>query len=408
MTDPGTHAAGTPDGCAHLPVEAPRALRILHVYRTGWPDTQGGTEEFMRTLGAALVRRGHEVAVLYPSRRVDAAVSTMVEGVTVWRVPELFELASCNVFVRGLGTFRRLAARADVVHYHFPWPYADLLHLLVERRPWRPSVLTYHSDIVRQRWLGRAYAPLMRAFLRSVDCVVATSAPYACTSPVLRSLSVPPRVIALGVDCESLRLPEPVRLAAWRERVGEGFFFFVGVLRYYKGLDVLLHAAAGTGLRVVIAGEGPEGPRLRALAQSLGTANVTFTGRVSDADKAALFTLSRAFVFPSHQRSEAYGIALLEALAWGRAAITADPGTGVGFLNRDGITGLNVPPGDAVALRAAMQRLADDDALCGRLGAAGRERARHELSATVMVDAYAALYRELYNAAAPDGRGPDC
>jgi rhamnosyl/mannosyltransferase len=189
-------------------------------------------------------------------------------------------------------------------------------------------------------------------------------------------------------------------LADWRARVGEGFFFFIGVLRYYKGLDVLLRAVAGTRLRVVIAGEGPEGARLRALAQDLEAGNVVFAGRVSDEDKAALFTLCRAFVFPSNRRSEAYGIALLEALAWGRAALSTDPGTGVGFLNRDGLTGLNVAPDDPDALRAAMLRLADDDALCARLGAAGRAGGRGELGSAAMAAAYAALYTELHRDAA--------
>jgi rhamnosyl/mannosyltransferase len=113
-----------------------------------------------------------------------------------------------------------------------------------------------------------------------------------------------------------------------------------------------------------------------------------------------LFTLCRAFVFPSNQRSEAYGLALLEALAWGRAAITSDPGTGVGFLNRPGVTGLDVPPGDPQALRRAMLQLAADDAACARFGAAGYARAQRELAAEPMAEAYADVYAGLYNRAA--------
>jgi glycosyltransferase involved in cell wall biosynthesis len=380
--------------CAEL-VGARMKTRVLQVYRTYFPDTQGGTEEVIRTLAQGLCPERFELVVLYPSRHVRHVEEIDVDGVRVCRVPETFEIASCNVFLRGLAAFRRWAKWADVIHYHYPWPFADLLHLLLARGMGRHTVLTYHADIVRQRRLARLYAPLMKRFLGSMDMIVATSDNYARSSAVLANFAARVRVIPIGLDPARVPAAEPALIEAWRQRVGDGFFFFVGVLRYYKGLDVLLDAVAGTSLRVVIAGDGPERARLEAQASRPGSGSVVFAGRISDADKWALFALSRAFVFPSNQRSEAYGVALLEAMACGKPMITADIGTGVNFVNDAPRTGLNVAADDAHALREAMLRLASDESLCQQLGCAARERLERMLSARHMVSAYAGLYREL-------------
>lgn len=372
-----------------------RRPRILHVYRTGFPDSQGGTEEHLRTLSRGLVRRGLAVDLLFPSRQVSRLSGHSDEGVQVWRVPEMFEIASCNVFIRGIPHFRRLAAEADIVHYHFPWPWGDVLNALEPSGMPRRHVVTYHSDIVRQQLLALPYRPLMHRFLGGADRIIATSQAYADSSPVLGRHRDRVCVIGLGIDHSRIPSPDPGRIARLRGEFGEGFFLFVGVLRYYKALHVLVRAAAATGLPVVIAGEGPESARLRALTHRLGAANVRFAGRVSDEDKWTLYRLARAFVLPSDQRSEAFGVSLLEAMHFALPMITADIGTGTGFVNEDGVTGLHVAPGDPAALAKAMERLADDAALVERFGGAARERLLRCFGADAMVDAHMRLYGEL-------------
>jgi len=194
------------------------------------------------------------------------------------------------------------------VHYQFPWPFADMLHMSAACR--KPSVVSYQSDIVRQRLLLHAYSPLMKRFLRSVDAVVATSPQYRESSPVLAGLPEV-RVIPNGIDEAGYPDPGAGNLQSWRESVGEGFFLFVGVLRYYKGLETLLRAARGFEGRIVIAGTGPEAGHLQEYAAREALDNVRFVGAVSDVDKMALLQLSRAFVFPSHLRSEAFGMSVL-------------------------------------------------------------------------------------------------
>jgi rhamnosyl/mannosyltransferase len=266
-------------------------------------------------------------------------------------------------------------------------------------------VLSYQSDIVRQKVLLRAYAPLMHVFLRSVDRVVATSPQYHDTSAVLQGLPGTVPVIPNGVDESRFPQPSPERLAHWRERLGPDFFLFVGVLRYYKGLDTLLNAAEGFEGRVVIVGSGPEEAHLRQHAQSHHLENVSFLGTVDEEDKMCLLHLARAFVFPSHLRSEAFGMSLVEAAMCGKPMVSCSIGTGTSFINEDGVTGWTVPPGDEVALRAAMDRLRCDAPLAAHLGAAARRRFEELFTARRMAQAYHELYRSIIPAS-PTARQP--
>ncbi len=339
-------------------------LRILHVYKTYYTESLGGIEQFIRQLGRHHARMGHAVSVLTLSDKAGPKV-VWHEGIRVLRYPLNFEIASNGFSLSAMAGFRKLASEFDVLHYHFPWPSGDLLHQLAPGNI--PALVTYHSDIVRQKMLKRFYEPLMHRFLGQMRAIVAESPNYLATSTVLAQYRAQTSVIPIGLDRSSYANADAVTLAKWRALVGDNFFFFVGVLRYYKGLHTLIEASAKSGLPVVIAGSGPEEGALRALAEKLG-APVHWAGRVDDNDKMALFELSRAFAFPSCQRSEAFGISLLEAAMLGKPMISCEIGTGTTFINQADVTGLVVPPEDSDAFAAAMTKLANDDALAARFG----------------------------------------
>lgn len=366
-------------------------MRVLHVYKSYYPDTLGGIEQVIAQLGRGLVALGHESRIYTLSPDPQPPVISRPEG-EVHRSQVTAEIASNTVSVRALRDFRRQLAWADVVHYQFPWPFGDLLHLLWARG--KPSVVSYQSDIVRQKLLLRAYSPLMNRFLGSVSLVAATSPQYLHSSPVLARLKTPVRVIPNGIDESTYPRPSPEALARWRGRVGEGFFLFVGVLRYYKGLHTLVEASRGFGGKILIAGSGPEEAALRRQIAQGGAGDVQLLGQVSDEDKMCLLQLCRAFVFPSHLRSEAFGMSLVEAAMAGRAMVSCDIGTGTSFINEDGVTGWTVRPEQPAELRAAMQRLLDDPQQAHAMGAAARARYESRFTAAHMAGAYLEAYRD--------------
>jgi len=259
--------------------------------------------------------------------------------------------------------------------------------------------MTYHSDIVRQRWLGRAYAPLMRRMLRSMSAIVATSPAYAKTSPVLANVENRDRVRIIPLGIEELSysyLDEDIIFQRLGLESGEPYFLFIGVLRYYKGLHTLVRAAASIRARVVIAGSGPEFNALDVLVQQLGLKNVIFAGQISDSEKIALLRRCRAFVLPSHLRSEAYGMVLVEASMFGKPMISCEIGTGTSFVNKDGETGLVVPPESPQALAQAMNTLLIDEAAAQQFGRASRQRYETLFSGKALGKAYAHLYSDVY------------
>ncbi len=374
-------------------------LRVLHFYKTAFPDSMGGTEQVINQLAKGSGRHGVISDVLSLSRDRNAA-TLEVSGYRAHRAPLDFEIASTGFSLSAFRRFADLAAAADVIHYHFPWPFMDLVHFAV--RPAKPTLVTYHSDIIRQRLLLAFYRPLQSRFLAGVDRVVATSPNYLATSTVLRGLGDKVSVIPIGVNKTDYPTAEPQRLRRWTDEIGEKFFLFCGVFRYYKGLHVLLEAALGTDYPIVLVGAGPIQAELKAQAAGLKLRNIHFLGHVSEEDKVALLTLCHGVVFPSHLRSEAFGVSLLEGAMFAKPMISSEIGTGTTFVNIHGETGLVVNPGDPSSLREAMRFLWNHPAQAAAMGERAEERYQKLFTGDQMVAAYAGIYRDL---AKPKGGG---
>jgi rhamnosyl/mannosyltransferase len=366
-------------------------MKVLHFYKTYLPDGHGGAQRVIFEICEGTRRYGVDCEVLALSS-LDSE-TRMVGQHRAHFQRRAMKFASTDLSMSAVGRFRELAASADVVHYHYPWPMMDLAHFLVLHG--KPSVVTYHSDIVRQRMLYRFYKPIMHKFLSSADVIVATSPSYVRTSPVLRRYRDKVRVIPIGIDEAPLRDPDPVLLERWRAKVGSGFFLFIGVARYYKRLDVLLEAARGTDMPVVIAGADSDDVRAHQSRGETRSGNITLTGAISDADKAALLHLCGAVVLPSSLRSEAFGIVLLEGAMLAKPLICCELGTGTTYVNIDGLTGFAVPPGDVGALRSAMRRLHGNPDLARRLGYNARRRYLELFTGDRMARGYAGIYEEV-------------
>ncbi len=363
-------------------------MKILHVYKTFLSDSMGGVEQVIAQLAASSPETlKHTVVSLSPLGFNDTLHPS---GVRHIRYPQTLTVASNPLSIRLWRGFRELVHDYDVIHYHFPWPFADLLHAF-----WRinkPSVLTYHSDIVRQKHWLRIYQPLMHHFLRQVTHIVATSPQYLATSNVLQQYQSKVSVIPIGLAKQGYPEAALARLQYWRTRLGERFFVFVGVMRYYKGLHCLLEALRGTSIAVVIVGKGPLEGELRQLAATYHLTQVHFVGEVSEEDKVTLLQLSCGVVFPSHLRSEAFGVSLLEGAMYGKPLISCEIGTGTSFVNIDGETGCVIPANNPLALRAAMVYLMENPAQAELLGQQAEARYQTLFTADRMASAYAAVY----------------
>ncbi len=369
---------------------------VLHVYRTYFPDPPGGLQEAIRQIALATGAQGINNTIFTLSPQPAPPVLDRPEARIVrrrsWIAP-----ASCDLGgIAAFSEFANLARQSDVLHYLFPWPFADILHATV--RPDSPAVLTYISDVVRQRFLGTAYAPLMWRTLRQMRVIVANSPAYARTSPILSHPDVRDKVRIIPLGIEETSYPKDGddtifnRLSIEQD---EPFFLFIGVLRYYKGVRFLVQAAKNLHAKVVIAGTGPEGVSLQSFAAEIGANNVIFSGQVSDAEKVALLKRCRALVLPSHLRSEAYGMVLVEAAMFGRPMISCEIGTGTSYVNAHEETGFVVLPESPQELTQAMNELLTDDDLATKMGNDARVRYEKLFSGPALGRSYAALFREI-------------
>jgi glycosyltransferase involved in cell wall biosynthesis len=367
--------------------------KILHFFKTYLPESpSGGIQQVIFQLAQGSASLGFEPHVLSLSAK-GAARNERVGNHATHRSKLNLYIASTGLSWSGYRDFKELATEADLVHYHFPWPYMDALHFLAKIN--KPSIVSYHSDIVSQRFLLQFYKPLMHSFLGRVDQIVASSPNYAESSKVLTQFREKVSIIPYGIGRDSYPTPSATRLERWRSVLGSRFFLFVGALRYYKGLDFLLEAARRTQIPVVILGGGYLENELKEQATRLGLANVRFVGSLPDEDKCALLTLCEAFVFPSHLSSESFWISLLEAAMYGKPLISCEIGGGTTFINKAGQTGLVVRPGDPHELAEAMLTLWDNPTLGQWMGQMAAERFEALFTAKAMVKSYANLYEDI-------------
>jgi len=370
--------------------------RVLHVYKDYYPPVLGGVECTINLMARGVAPE-FDAGVL-----VCAGASPpgeeVIGGVRVTRIGEWGRFSSAPVSPAFVGALRRLARETDIIHMHHPNPTGDIALMLA--RPRKPVVMTYHSDIVRQRYSMMLFGPVQERTMRACRVIMPTSPNYMESSPWLARHRGRCRVVPLGVELSRFEETPEVRARAAQIRAEHGggpIVLFVGRLRYYKGLEYLVRAAPGIdAAAVLIGGTGPDLDRLRAVARECGAqGRVRFLGDLSEAELVAHLHAADVFCMPSHLRSEALGLSMVEALACGVPVVSTNIATGVRFVNADGETGFCVEPASPGALCGALNRILGDPALRARLSGGARRRAREMFSAGRMCAGVAEVYRSV-------------
>lgn len=364
-------------------------MKILHIYKDYHPVV-GGMENHIRMLAEGAVERGLEVTVLVtsPTRRTE---TREMKGVKVIKAGRLATRASTPLSPALFLWVRRL--KPDITHLHFPYPWGEMAHLMFGRSP--RTVITYQSDIVRQKNLLRLYRPFLERALARADRIIATSPQYIQSSPYLSQVAKKCVVIPLGIELERFQRARREEVRGLRAKYDPPLLLFVGILRYYKGLQYLIRAMRHINARLLVVGSGPMAEEWQTLTVRLGlTDKIFFVGQHVE-DLPAYYQACDLLVFPSSHRSEAFGTVQVEAMACGKAVICTELGTGTSYVNIDGETGLVVPARDPDALTEAINRLLGDEARRVEMGEKGRKRAMQEFSHEIMIDRVTALYESL-------------
>ena len=362
-------------------------LKVLHVGKF-YPPHHGGMETHLRGLCEQLSNHVELDVIVANDGRTTT--SEIIGGVKVTRLRNLFNFASSPVCPELVDRIR--SSRADIIHIHLPNPAAMLA--------WQASrakgalVFTHHSDIVRQRVLGRAFAPIMKRTLGRACAIIATSPNYLESSNTLKPHRERCHVIPFGIPFEPYQTVDINEVERLRLTFGPRIILAVGRLVYYKGFEFLIRAMDSVDGHLIIVGDGPLRAKLRSLAIKCGVA-----GRVSVLtgveDVTPFYHVADVFALPSIARSEAFGIVQLEAMACGAPIVNTSLNSGVPFVSPHRVSGLTVPPSNPGALAVALNNILDDHNLRAQLGRDARLRVQREFSMSLMLDRTLALYNKI-------------
>lgn len=295
-----------------------------------------------------------------------------------------------------------LMEKPDVIQFHWANPFPAVLLRMVMPKGVK-LVLHWHMDIVRQWYFHWAVKPWEKWLINRADRIVVTSPQYRDGSKCLRNVRKKVRVVPNAIEDNTFALHEGdmERIDEIRAQYGnKPIVFFMGRHTKYKGLHHLIEAERymRSDCVVVIGGQGPLTKKLKTLTEKRGSKRIHFIGRLSDEDLRCYLYAASVFAFPSVTKNEAFGVALAEAMYCSTPAVTFTiEGSGVNWVNLDGVTGIEVANGDDKAYAEAVDRLVTDKALQSTYAKAAHKRVSENFLIRNMVDAMENVYNELEN-----------
>lgn len=368
-------------------------MKILHIYKDYFP-VLGGMENHIKMLAESQAGRGHNVTVLvtHPTSKTHFE---KINGVNIIKAGRLSTIASTPISLSMPVLLSR--EKPDITHLHSPYPIGELSQLFFGKA--RKVLLTYHSDIVRQKGLLHFYKPFLKKVLSKVDRIIVTSENYMNSSPHLGSFAHKCTVIPLGIDLSPFLKENSKNVASIKGKYGYPIILFVGKLRYYKGLQYLIDAMKGVPAKLIVIGNGPMEEEWRKLSSRLDmNEKIYFLGEIGGDMLADYYQAADMFILPACERSEAFGLVQVEAMASGLPVISTELGTGTSFVNKSGETGLVVRPKNPNSLRDGILYLLNNPDVRREMGYRGKERAMNEFSLETMVDRVLNLYKSFNSA----------
>ena len=375
-------------------------LNIVHLGKYYAPDT-GGIESVTASLAKGAVKAGHQVSVIC-FKKLPANIDEVIDGVHIYRAPIWKLIASQPLSLPYFVLCIQKARNADIVHLHAPNMLAALFSLILRKKSY--LIVHWHSDVVGKGFLGQLLKPLENALLKRANGIIATSKIYADSSLTLKPYYSKVSIIPIGVaepkfdinnSSNQDDLPEDLAI----KLTGKKLILSIGRLVPYKGFSVLIESAKylQNDAIVFIVGGGELQNKLQASIEAASLSNrVYLVGRLSDKALSALFKRASLYCLPSIERSEAFGVVLLEAMAYGLPIVATNiAGSGVPWVNKHDVSGFNVEVGNPVELANACDHILSSSEEHARLSAGARQRFLNEFTEEVSLAKTLAIYQKL-------------
>ena len=363
-------------------------MKILHVYKRNKPYSYGGIEETIDTIVNSKNNIYGTLAIGSSNRY------TSNRQIKYYLFKESFSIRSCPFSLSLFLSFKKIINSYDLIHYHYPWPFMDLLHFLFASKK-IPYLVTYHSIIEKQKFLKIIYKPLEQWFLKNAKVVIFTSQNYfefyRKLNPTIISKS---KIIPLGIN------QKPIIKSFAKPFTSKKYFIFIGQHRSYKGIELLISAMSKLPkINLLIIGSGALYNRHYNLSKKLKLKNIRFEKNCDDVKKIFFLQNSLALILPSTSPTEAFGISIIEAMSQGVPVISTNLGTGTSFNNLNNDTGFVIPPNNEDELIAKIKKLHSDSELRDEYAKNALKRFKNNFSSVNMIKKYNQVYAEIHSSA---------
>lgn len=365
--------------------------RILHISKYYHPYI-GGVETVCRQL-AENTPDAQCAVVCFNSGKRD--YEDEVNGIKVYRVGSWVNISRQALSPTYFTVLRKAIRefKPDIIHFHWanPFPAAVLLCLIPKDVK---LIVHWHMDIIKQKYLYHLIKPVESALLKRADMILTTSPQYRSHSIPLQPFQDKIKILPNAIEESrwTLREGDEHNIMTLKQEYGQKpIVLFVGRHIQYKGLPCLIEAEryVKSDCVFIIAGDGPLTPGLKA---SCNSPRVIFTGRLSEDQLRWYQYAASVFAFPSVSKNEAFGLALADAMYCQTPAVTFTiEGSGVNWVNLDGVTGIEAPNGDARTFATAIDRLLQDKDLAASYGIAAKKRILDNFTLPRMLETYSEL-----------------
>ncbi|MFC1613019.1 glycosyltransferase family 4 protein [Patescibacteria group bacterium] len=354
---------------------------------------KSGISESAYYFSKELAKRGNEVVVFTPLYDKKLQTTEEMDGFKIKRIKPFFSYGN-GAFIPKI---KKELNGFDIVHLHYPFFGAAEIVCRMKKRKLKstPLIITYHMDVVGKGILKSIFnfhtKNLMPKILKSANKITFSSLDYYKNSNAKNIKLNEKNIIELpfGIDQSDYKIigKDNKIMDKYNLEYDDKIILMIGGIdkaHYFKGLEYLFKALkiiketyTGTEIykiKIIIIGGGNMKKYYINLAGQLGISKqIIFAGKVSDEEKIKLINSSYINVLPSIDKSEVFGISLIEAMACAKPVIASNL-AGVRTVVEDGVNGLLCEPKNANNLAGKIKYLLDNPLIARQMGGAGLEK----------------------------------
>jgi len=362
--------------------------KILHLYKTSNFDSYGGVEKFIHDISRNITPKNNNLRIyIYTfSKKIKRTTIKKIDNYILILVPYKISLLSLPISFRYFFTFFFIKDRFQIFHIHYPFPYGDIFSIFIKGR----IIVTYHSDIIKQKISKFLIIPFRNILFNKAKKIIFTSNTYRKFSVIPHKFLFKSEVIYPALNPSDYELTINKNIYS---KPFDKYFIFIGGIRQYKGLDLLIETFNQIESNLLIVASGQNVKNIISDKINNSKKNIKLVSNANHKHKNFLLRNSFAFILPSVFKSEAFGYVLLEASFFSKPLITFNLNTGVNEINIHGVTGIVCKNISILSLIEAINYLNKNTHLSINYGRQARKRCIENFSYKKMINSYLEVYK---------------